>query len=79
VSREEEKVRPEKIRSQGEIPSPVNVPPGCSFHTRCPHAMEVCRREDPVFVDAADGDAVSGGTTISRRAGGHRVRCHLYK
>jgi peptide/nickel transport system ATP-binding protein len=84
VSREEEKVRPEKIRSRGEIPSPVNVPPGCSFHTRCLHAMVVCRREDPGFVDAGYGDAVggetvSGGAPLGRSAGEHLVRCHLYR
>ena len=92
VSREEEKVRPEKIRSRGEIPSPVNVPPGCSFHTRCPHAMEVCRREDPEFVDVVQEDVIQddtihgkavGGETISgaslgRSAGRHWVRCHMY-
>jgi peptide/nickel transport system ATP-binding protein len=84
VSREEEKVRPEKIRSRGEIPSPVNVPTGCSFHTRCPHAMEVCRREDPVFVEDGRGDAVGGkaisfGASIGRPSDGHLVRCHLYR
>lgn len=31
----------------GEIPSPVNPPPGCRFHTRCPYAKEVCSREVP--------------------------------
>ncbi len=32
----------------GEIPSPSNLPPGCRFHTRCPHAVDRCRIEDPV-------------------------------
>ena len=32
---------------RGEIPSPIDPPPGCQFHPRCPHAMEHCGREDP--------------------------------
>ena len=35
---------------QGEIPSPVDPPPGCRFHTRCPHAREACRTQDPPMV-----------------------------
>jgi len=35
----------------GEIPSPVNPPPGCRFHTRCPVAEEICRQKEPAFVD----------------------------
>ena len=31
----------------GEIPSPLNPPPGCRFHTRCPYAMDICKREPP--------------------------------
>ena len=45
----------------GEIPSPVNPPPGCCFHTRCPHATEICRKERPALLD---------------HGGGHLVACH---
>lgn len=31
----------------GEVPSPVNPPPGCVFHPRCPHATDVCNHERP--------------------------------
>ncbi|PPJ49109.1 ABC transporter ATP-binding protein [Rhizobium sp. KAs_5_22] len=34
----------------GDIPSPVNLPGGCRFHTRCPYAKDICRTEDPALV-----------------------------
>jgi len=40
---------------KGEIPSPLNPPPGCHFHPRCPHAMEPCRQEPPAFKAIAPG------------------------
>lgn len=61
TSEAEESLKPRKIISTGEIPSPVNIPPGCSFHTRCPLATELCRREDAVMRELAPG---------------HWVRCH---
>jgi len=63
VSAEEEKLKPEKIISTGEIPSPVNIPSGCSFHLRCPSKMDICSRVDPVMVQVEEG---------------HIVRCHLH-
>lgn len=41
--------RRQRIELRGEIPSPVNPPQGCRFHTRCPLAMEECKRETPVL------------------------------
>lgn len=64
VSEEEEALKPEKIVPRGEIPSPVNVPPGCSFHTRCPYVMDVCKQVDPVIVETGPG---------------HTARCHLFE
>jgi oligopeptide/dipeptide ABC transporter ATP-binding protein len=32
---------------KGDIPSPINLPSGCRFHTRCPYASDLCRLEDP--------------------------------
>jgi oligopeptide transport system ATP-binding protein len=43
----------------GEVPSAMNPPPGCRFHTRCPVAMEVCRSVDPPFLDLDAGRGVA--------------------
>jgi oligopeptide/dipeptide ABC transporter ATP-binding protein len=47
----------------GDVPSPVNPPAGCRFHTRCPYAMDVCRHTPPPQLEQRPG---------------HRVACHLY-
>ena len=44
---------------QGELPSPLNPPPGCSFNTRCPMARERCRVDRPVLRTLADGRMVA--------------------
>jgi len=63
VSEDEEKLKPEKLISTGEIPSPVNIPPGCSFNTRCPKKMDICFEIDPGMVE------------IDHQ---HLARCHLF-
>jgi oligopeptide/dipeptide ABC transporter ATP-binding protein len=40
---------------KGEIPSPLDPPPGCHFHPRCPHAFDRCRKEVPVLKEIAPG------------------------
>ncbi|HEY9898847.1 MAG TPA: dipeptide ABC transporter ATP-binding protein [Pantanalinema sp.] len=55
-------VRKERIILQGDIPSPVNPPSGCRFHTRCPYATDLCKTSDPAFNDVG---------------GEHFVACHL--
>lgn len=40
---------------KGEIPSPIDPPPGCHFHPRCPHAMDRCRTERPALKEIAPG------------------------
>ncbi len=44
---------------KGEIPSPMNPPPGCHFHPRCPHAFDRCRIERPALVAAGPGQEVA--------------------
>ena len=39
----------------GEVADPANPPPGCYFHPRCPHAQEVCRREEPEYRNLGSG------------------------
>ncbi len=43
------RLRHERIILQGETPNPINVPPGCRFHPRCPVAIEACKASDPPF------------------------------
>jgi peptide/nickel transport system ATP-binding protein len=45
----------------GEIPNPINPPPGCTFHPRCPHANERCRREIPVMIGGVACHAAEEG------------------
>jgi peptide/nickel transport system ATP-binding protein len=44
----------ERIILQGDVPSPVNPPPGCYFHPRCPYAKDKCKEETPPFVNYGD-------------------------
>jgi len=51
-----------KAMLTGEPPSPINTPPGCPFHVRCPYATEQCKCEVPALQDMGNG---------------HMVACHL--
>ncbi|RRD64603.1 ABC transporter ATP-binding protein [Fretibacterium sp. OH1220_COT-178] len=44
-----------RIALSGEVPSPLNPPSGCKFHTRCPHADDACRRVVPELTDVGNG------------------------
>ena len=56
------KARRERLVIEGDVPSPMNPPPGCHFHTRCPYAIARCKVDDPPLQEIAPG---------------HVVACHL--
>jgi oligopeptide/dipeptide ABC transporter ATP-binding protein len=56
-------LKKERIILKGDLPSPVDPPSGCRFHTRCPSCMEICKQHEPVFREVEPG---------------HEVACHLY-
>ena len=64
ISTEEEQLKPARAEPRGEIPSPVNIPKGCSFNTRCPATMEACFDIDPTMIPLSQD---------------HVVRCHLFE
>jgi oligopeptide transport system ATP-binding protein len=45
----------EPLVLEGDVPSPIDPPPACRFHTRCPRATEICRRIEPPLVDYGNG------------------------
>ena len=51
-------------RLEGEIPSPTNQPSGCKFHTRCPHTIDICKKEEP---------------SLQQTDPQHEVACHRWK
>lgn len=53
----------DRIILEGDVPNPINPPPGCRFHTRCRYVMDRCRQEEPL---------------LGEKEGGHWVACHLY-
>ena len=48
-----------KIRLAGDVPSPINPPPGCSFHPRCPLGDQTCREQQPELLELTPGHFVS--------------------
>jgi peptide/nickel transport system ATP-binding protein len=55
--------RPQQIRLEGDIPSPVDIPGGCRFHTRCPRFWsDICARQEPPWQEGEHG---------------HRIYCHI--
>ncbi|HDR4722541.1 dipeptide ABC transporter ATP-binding protein [Bacillus cereus group sp. Sample62] len=52
----------ERIELKGDLPSPLNPPTGCRFHTRCPYAIEKCATQQPIFQSISED---------------HKVACHI--
>ena len=52
-------VKRDRIILKGDVPSPVNPPSGCHFHTRCPKVQEICKQQDPEFKDIGKGHYVA--------------------
>jgi oligopeptide transport system ATP-binding protein len=55
--------RRDRVILRGDVPSPINPPSGCRFHTRCPHVQDECRKIEPTFGEVAPG---------------HWVACHMH-
>jgi oligopeptide/dipeptide ABC transporter ATP-binding protein len=49
----------ESLKLKGEVPTPLNPPSGCRFHTRCPQVMEQCKRAEPPLVEIAPGHSAA--------------------
>ena len=58
-------VKKKRIILEGDVPSPIDKPSGCAFHTRCRHCMDVCKTVEPTLQAATEGSD-------------HMVACHLY-
>jgi oligopeptide/dipeptide ABC transporter ATP-binding protein len=57
-------IKKKRIILEGGVPSPINPPPGCRFHPRCPKVTPLCSKAEPVLIDVGDG---------------HLVACHRYE
>ncbi len=63
IPRADPKRKHKRVILDGDVPSPINPPPGCGFHTRCPTCYEPCKTIEPKTIEVTEG---------------HFVKCHLY-
>ncbi len=59
----DEAKRRQRIILEGDIPSPIDPPPGCRFKSRCKYAKQICGEEEPILKEVSPG---------------HCVACHLF-
>jgi oligopeptide/dipeptide ABC transporter ATP-binding protein len=64
VPRPDPSIKKQRILLPGDVPSPINPPSGCRFHTRCLYAKADCKTAEPALEDIG---------------GGHYVACHYWK
>ncbi|MCP4134855.1 MAG: dipeptide ABC transporter ATP-binding protein [bacterium] len=65
IPRPDPKMKGDRVILQGDVPSPIDLPSGCYFHTRCPNAIDICKKEYPELKDYG-----------SAAGGEHLVSCH---
>ena len=63
IPKPDPRAKKERMILKGDVPSPINPPPGCAFHPRCPHRMDICDKNVPGLKDIGDN---------------HTVACYLY-
>ena len=57
-----------RIRLAGDVPSPVNIPAGCSFHPRCPQVQAICEKEIPELIEIESGQQVACHFPLEKQA-----------
>jgi oligopeptide/dipeptide ABC transporter ATP-binding protein len=70
----------QKVRKplSGNIPSPIDIPSGCRFRTRCPYVMNVCSKVEPPLDKVLLQAGTLGSFSTTEKQDPHSVACYLY-